>query len=588
MTTVHGPDLVDKVRSAVDIVTLVSETVPLKKAGRKYRGLCPFHSEKTPSFYIDETKQLFYCFGCGAGGDTFKYVMLRESVEFPEALRILARRAGIGLPESRTGPRASVRVALLAACKAAAALYHRILFSGDDGDVGRNYLERRGITAATREALHIGYAPDRWDTLKEDLVRQGHRPEVLLAAGLLTRSEDGSKVYDRFRGRIIFPILSLSGDVIGFGGRIVGDGEPKYLNSPETLIYNKREHLYGLHHARQAIKEAGEAIVVEGYLDYASLFQAGVRHVVATLGTSFTDDQASLLRRFAEKVIVNYDTDAAGESATRRSLEKLLAREFAVRVLQIPSGKDPDAFLRSESPEAYRALLDSAPSCFDFMVTSASRGRDLADPSALAAAAREIVPLLAQVPSRLERSRYVGLLAERLGVEDALLLAEMRDALQRGARGGAAPVPVPEAAPRRSVKLREAEAALVRALVEDGAARSRLVSEIVPADLEGFAVAGIVARIAALEREGAEVSYPALAASLPDREQELLARIGLRGEPPPGEKEAVDCLETLRRVRLVREREAIQKEMERTSEPARLSDLMRRKIELSRRIDTLS
>jgi len=582
-----GPDFVSKVRSSVDIVSLISESVPLKKSGRKFRGLCPFHNEKTPSFYVDETKQLFYCFGCGAGGDTFKFVMLREGVEFLEAARLLARRAGVPVPQGGTGQRSSERESLVAACRAAAALYREILVREPQGGPGRNYLEKRGITEATREELGLGFAPDRWDTLRDDLQKQGHRPETLMAAGLLQRREDASGYYDRFRNRIIFPITNLAGDVIGFGGRLIADGEPKYLNSPETLIYNKRENLYGLHHSRQGIKESGEAVVVEGYLDFASLVQAGVKSAVATLGTSFTDEQASLLRRFTEKVVVNYDADNAGENATRRSLEKLLSRGFAVRVLQLPSSKDPDAFLRSASADEYRRLLAESPSCFEFLVQSASRRADLNDPAALGAAAREILPVLAQVPSRLERSRYVALLAERLRVEDALLLAEIRDVMLRGTResAGSAPAAAP---PRAPVALRESEISLVRALVEDEDARARLLNEILPADLEGSPVSAIVSGMASLQHRGMDVTYAGLAAVLPDGERELLARIAMRGDPPSGTDAARRCLESMRRGRLVKERETLQREMEKTSEPGRLNDLLRRKIEISRRIDSMS
>jgi len=587
LITPGGPDFVGKVRSSVDIVSLISESVPLKKSGRKYRGLCPFHNEKTPSFYVDETKQLFYCFGCGTGGDTFKFVMMREGVEFLEAARLLARRAGITVPDPRSGPRGSERESILAACRAAAELYREILLDGPEGDIGRNYLEKRGITSETRERLGLGYAPDRWDTLRDELTKRGHRVETLMAAGLVQRREGGTGHYDRFRNRIIFPILGLSGDVLGFGGRLVVEGEPKYLNSPETHVYNKRENLYGLHHARQAIKEAGETIVVEGYLDYASLVQAGIGNAVATLGTSFTDEQASLLRRFAERVVVNYDTDNAGENATRRSLEKLLARGFSVRVLQLPSGKDPDAYLRSSSAESYRRLLTEAPSCFEFLVTSASKGRDLRDPAALAAAAREILPVLAQVPSRLERSRYVGLLAEKLDVEDAVMLAEIRDTILRGSREQGGP-PAAAGPVRTTAPLKESEATLVRVLLEDEVVRARLLAEILPADLEGSPVAGIVSRLATAHRIGEEITYAILAAELPDAERELLARIALRGDPPPAEDEGLRCLESLRRVRLMKERETLQKEMERTSEPDRMDELLRKKMELSRRIDTMS
>lgn len=587
MTAQHGADLVEKVRSSIDIVSLVSEFVSLKKSGRRYRGLCPFHNEKTPSFYVDETKQLFYCFGCGAGGDTFKFVMLLESLDFPEALRALARRAGIAAPPPGSGRRSSERESLLAACREANALYVKILRELPEGERARAYLKQRGVTSETARSLGLGYAPDSWDTLREELGRRGYRPEVLMAAGLLARRESGTGFYDRFRNRITFPIVNPSGEAVGFGGRIVGEGEPKYLNSPETLIYNKRDNLFGLYHSRHGIKAAGEAIVVEGYLDFVTLYQAGIQNVVATLGTAFAQEQVALLRRFTQKVVVNYDSDAAGQSAAKRSLESLLSQGLGVRVLQLPAGKDPDAFLQEGSPEEYRRLVVDAPTCFDFLVAAASRERDLDEPAALGAAVREVVSLLARIPSRIERSRYVGLLSDRLGVEDALLLAEIRDTLIRGGRKGP---PAERAVPRReteSAGLLEAEVRLVRSLVEDEESRSRLLPEILPADLEGTRIAPIVAQVASLESEGRPISYSELSVDLPDKQRELLARIAMRGEPPPGGPEAADCLQSLRRARLVRERRSVQKEMEGAPDAARLEELMRKKIDLSRRIDAM-
>lgn len=586
MTTQHGPDLVERVRSAVDIVTLISEFVSLKKSGRKYRGLCPFHNEKTPSFYVDETKQLFYCFGCSVGGDIFKFVMLQEGVDFRESLRTLARRAGITVPEpGATGRQTSEREAMLRACREAQAVYRKILLEERDGEPGRQYLKRRGVDTDTARELGLGFAPDRWDTLRGSLSSRNLKPELLMAAGLVIKRESGSGFYDRFRNRVTFPIVNPSGDVIGFGGRLIGEGEPKYLNSPETLIYNKRQSLYGLYHSRQAIKSAGEAIVVEGYLDFASMYQAGIRNVVATLGTSFTAEQVGLLKRFAQKVVVNYDGDAAGVSAARRSLETLLAQGVVVRVLQLPEGQDPDAFVREASPEAYRDLLQEAPSCFDFLVEAASGERDLSNPGELAAAVSQIVPILAQVPSRIERSRYLGLLAERLGIEDDLLLAEIRDRLIKDGKTPSRTSPSPAREGAAAGEPSEAEARLVRGLVEDPGCRSRLLGEILPADLEGSRVAGIISGIAGLESSEQPVSYADLSAALGDRDRELLARIGMRGEGPPDAEEAEDCLQALRRARLVRERKGVQKEMERAADPQRLEELMKRKLDLSRQID---
>ncbi|HXI04497.1 MAG TPA: DNA primase, partial [Candidatus Saccharimonadales bacterium] len=481
--------------------------------------------------------------------------------------------------------------ALLGACRAAASMYAAILHERPEGQPGRDYLRRRGVEEAVQRELGLGFAPDRWDTAAGALQSKGYRAELLQAAGIVQRSDKGGRYYDRFRNRIIFPIVNLSGDVVAFGGRIVGEGEVKYLNSPETLIYNKRENLFGLHLARHAIKDAGFAVVVEGYLDWVSLYAAGIRNCVATLGTAFTDEQVALLRRFSEQVVVNYDADPAGESATRRSLERLLARGIIVKVLQLPEGKDPDDFVRQSGPEAYSKLLDEAPPCFDFLVEAASKGRDLGDPAMVAAAAREVLPVLAQVSSRLERSRYVGLLAERLGVEDGLLLAEMRETLVRGTRGGSRGEPTgsPEGrAPKKGPPLREVEARLVQALVESGPCRARLLAELLPADLQGSVVARIVDGLASLERSGEEVTYPSVAEGLQEGDKEVLTRIAMRGDPVPGEAEALHCLETLRRGRLVRERTQIQREMESTSDPVRLEELMRRKIDLSRRIDAIS
>ncbi len=595
MTRAHGPDLAGKIRSSLDVVSLISEVTPLKKSGRKYRGLCPFHNEKTPSFYVDENKQLFYCFGCGAGGDLFKFVMMRESVEFPEALRLLARRAGIPIPDAAGAPRRSEREAILGACRAAAELYRRILEEDPEGAPGREYLNRRGVSEETRRDLGLGFAPDRWDTARESLEASGLRPEVLQAAGIVQRSESGGRFYDRFRNRVIFPITSLSGDVIAFGGRIVGEGEPKYLNSPETLVYNKRETLYGLYQSRHAIKEAGAAIVVEGYLDYASLHGAGIRNCVATLGTAFTDEQVSLLRRFTEKVVLNYDADPAGQAASLRSLERLLARGLSVRVLKLPDGLDPDAYVQRSSAEDYRHLMSEAPTFFDFLVECATRGKDLSDPAAMASAAREILPILARIPGRIERSGYVGLLAERLGVEDDLLLAEMRESVVRepGSRPVAGSRPAAGAGRASGLAgdlrgLGEAEARLVQGLVESEACRAALLHRILPADLDATGIGAIVEAILGLDRRGEDVGYGSVSESLPESARAALTRVAMRGDPPPGPEEAARCLESLRRAGLVRERGRIQKEMEEIVDPERLEELMRRKIELSRRIDELS
>jgi DNA primase len=587
-------DFVERVRAATDIVALISDSVPLKKAGRKYRGLCPFHPEKTPSFYVDDQKGVFYCFGCQTGGDSFKFVMLRENVEFLEAARLLARRTGIPVPQSGRGGRPSEREALVAAHRAAADFYHELLRTRPEAGAAREYLRARGITDETIARLKIGFAPDRWDTLKSHLTAKGFTSELLVTGGLLSRKDgtgpgSSAGTYDRFRNRVLFPIRNLSGDVVGFGGRILGAGEPKYLNSAETPIYNKRENLFGLDLTRPGIRDAGEAVVVEGYFDFASLFQAGVVNAAATLGTAFSEEQVSLLRRFTERVVINYDPDTAGTNATRRSLDLLLAQGFKIRVLQLEPGADPDEFVRKKGVEAYRSRLASAPRYFEYLLERATTGRDLSDYEAKSAALREVLPILSQVPDRIERAGYVNALAEKLGIDDAVMLAEIKDALLKGgtgARAGATALRGKGAAP--AARAMESETRLVRALLESADLRAELLGLLSEDDLAGTAIEAVVRAVEGLGRAGQEISYPRLSEVLLEPARSLLARIAMEPEPVVSSSEALRCVESIRVRRLRREREGLQRQMEAEADPARLDDLMRRKMEVSRQIDSLS
>ena len=583
MASAASSDFVDKVRSAVDVVALISESVPLKRAGRKFRGLCPFHAEKTPSFYLDDEKGLFYCFGCQTGGDVFKFVMLRENVEFLEAARLLARRAGVPIPEQRGGGQRSEREVILAAHKDAAGYFHEILKSGDEGAVARRYLRGRGITGETVERLQMGYATDSWDSLRDHLVRRGFGVEHLVSGGLLSRKEGRSSTFDRFRDRVVFPIRNLSGEVIGFGGRLIGQGEPKYLNSSDTAIYNKRETLYGLDLTRGAIRDTGEAIVVEGYFDFASLLQAGIGNAVATLGTSFTEQQAVLLRRFADRVVMNYDPDAAGATATRRSIDLLISLGFSVRVLRIASGQDPDEFVRAEGAEAYRALVAQAPRHFDYLLECAIAGRDTFDRELKTRVVREILPIIAKVPDRVERSGCINTMAERLAIDDAILLSEIRDALLKEQRPR-----VPGVRPPAPTRFTTAEGRLVRALVESTELREELLEQIQTDELAGSLVDDIVRALQGLTADGGEVTYATLVETLNEPVRSVLAMLAVEQAPTVDRAEAMHCIDSMKMRRLKRERDMLQKEMESATDVAQLEDLLRRKVELSRQIDSLA
>lgn len=358
---VFDDDFKERVRDAVDIVAVVGEHVPLKRAGRLWRGLCPFHREKTPSFYVNPERRIFKCFGCDAGGDVFRFLQEFERLSFPEALELLAGRAGLPMPRRRTGgaPEESPYPALAWAAER----YHAFL-SGPEGATARRYLEERGMGTEMVERFQIGWAPPGWSSLLDAAARRFPFP-VLSRAGLITEREGGGH-YDRFRGRVMFPIRSALGKVVGFGARAMGDEEPKYLNSPETDVFQKSRLLYGIHEAREELRRGGRGIVVEGYMDVLGMVQAGFLNTVASCGTAFTSEQARLLKRYVDRAVLLFDGDRAGVKAAWRSAGVFLGEGFDVRVIVLPAEHDPDSFVRDEGREAMLALLENAPDVVGF------------------------------------------------------------------------------------------------------------------------------------------------------------------------------------------------------------------------------
>jgi DNA primase len=350
-------EIIEEVRAKTDLAALVTQYVQLKKAGRNFFGLCPFHSEKTPSFSVAQDKQIFHCFGCGASGNAFGFLMKVEGITFPEAVRVLAGRAGIRLPDVELSSAAEHRYRrkerLLEAMKLAAGYYQESLARTEAGNRALRYLEKRGLSRDTIRRFNLGFAPDSWDSLKNYLSKKGFTSPELLAAGLLTESERKT-VYDRFRNRIIFPIHSQRGEVIAFGGRVLDNGLPKYLNSPETPLFDKGKNLYALHLAKEAMRRERQAVVFEGYMDVIAAHQAGIAHAVATLGTSMTENQGRLLHSFAEEVLLIFDADTAGLAATWRGLQVLRRSGSRVLVGSLPAGSDPDDFIKNYGGEAFR------------------------------------------------------------------------------------------------------------------------------------------------------------------------------------------------------------------------------------------
>lgn len=407
---------VELVKKRLDILDLVSEYVPLKKAGRNYKGLCPFHTEKTASFMVNPDRQIFKCFGCGRGGDIFKFLQEIDNLEFPEALRVLAKRAGVELKEYRPSPQAKLREKVLNAQAMAAKFYQTVLWEHGTGKVAYDYLLKRGLTAETIKKWGLGYAPNQWEIVSSALKTKGYTSEEMIASGLSVPSEKGKAPYDRFRGRIMFPIRDITGRIIGFSGRILGEGEPKYMNSPDSLVYQKSNVLYGMDLAKNEIKKENLAVLVEGNIDVISSHQTGVKNVIAPLGTALTGGQISQLSRFAETAALAFDTDIAGDAATRRGIEIAENAGLNIRVVHL-SGKDPDEMIK-ESPKAWAEAVKRATPVYDFFLDSAFSKADAKSPEGKRKIAKEVLPVLARMTDPILRGHYLKLVASKIGIEE--------------------------------------------------------------------------------------------------------------------------------------------------------------------------
>lgn len=414
---------IEEIKARVDIVSVVEEYVRLRKAGKNYVGLCPFHSEKTPSFTVSPDKQMFYCFGCHEGGDVFTFLMKRENLSFVEAVRILADRIGLKLELSRADEgRSAIREQLFALLERASQYFiHN--FNRPEAGKAVEYVENRGITPDVAARFGLGYAMAEWDALCSLELKLGTPKELLVASGLAVERESGG-VYDRFRDKLMFPIRDMRGRTIGFGARVLDGSEPKYVNSPENLVFKKGNVLYGLDLAHRAIRENGSVILVEGYMDAIACHQFGFRNCVASLGTALTETQARTLAALAERVIIAYDSDAAGQAATLRGIEVFRRLGCDLRVAQLPEGKDPDEFLRKHGPAAFEDVIRSALPYMEHRFRLVCELHDLNTPNGRLAAAREVKAILAATEDMVEREIYAKKWAEQLGLPVGLLSLE--------------------------------------------------------------------------------------------------------------------------------------------------------------------
>ena len=425
-------EVIDEVRLQNDIVEVISQYVPLKQKGNSYFGLCPFHNEKTASFSVNSEKQFYYCFGCGAAGNVFSFLMEMENMDFPEAMKKLAERAHITLPE----PEKSAQVIAAEQTKqrlfdihtAAGRFFYECL-QEKQGEQARAYLTKRQMDPRMARKFGIGYSPDSYDALFKHLKEKGFALSDILKSGLVLENKDGKGYHDRFRGRLMFPIFDVQGRVVGFGGRILAKGEPKYLNSPETILFSKSRNLYGLNFAKAAKKR--ELILVEGYMDMLSIYQAGFRNVVASLGTAFNNDHARTLKRFADDVILLYDSDEAGTNAALRAIPVLVKNGFRVKVTQVPDGKDPDEFIKAKGAAEFSKLLINAVHYISFEIACIQRKYNLKNPEHRVRFATEAAEILAKLDSEIERNVYLGEVSRVTGVEEEAIRSEIRKLVQK-------------------------------------------------------------------------------------------------------------------------------------------------------------
>jgi DNA primase len=557
------PDsFVEEVRRVADIVRVISEHVALKKMGTSWKGLCPFHQEKTPSFNVRQEPAVFHCFGCGEGGDVFKFLMLRERMSFPEAVETLARRFGVPVPEGRVepGPDRKEREEMLALMEAAAQHFTRTFWAAP-GTKAREYLLGRGFRKETLEKIRAGAARDAWDDLLGAL-RGKFSPALILKAGLVLERQGKEGHYDRFRNRAVFPIPNESGKVVAFGARSLDGSEPKYLNSPETPVYSKSRILYGLNWARDAVAREKRAVLMEGYLDVARAIEQGVAEAVATCGTALTPQHARLLHRFAETVVLNFDQDEAGQKAARRSLEVLLEEGIRVRIVELPEGHDPDTYLKAEGAEAYRKRLDEAPEAVEWLMRRAETTGELSSPAGKAAFFAAVLPALVRTQNAVERLAWLARVAERGGLDAGAAREELRRALS--GRAGSASA-VAEAAARRppvprAAVLLPAERWLL-ALVAQGAAGIELaLDELQDKDLEGLRSAALLRAAQAVARRDERVTLGAVLAELDEDARRLMSEIAVEGVPEEG-LSAEECVRELRRQPLKARMKEIQKRL---------------------------
>jgi DNA primase len=595
----------DDLKRQADIVRVVQDYVSLKKKGANWMACCPFHQEKSPSFSVNPSKEMFYCFGCRKGGSVFTFVMELEHVTFPEAVKIVAEKSGVPMPQMVEDDKFESRrkdADEIVQLNAWALEWWEQQYVEGAARGAREYVESRGITEETRRTFRLGFAPDSWDALSSHLKSKGASASQIERSGLVVKKDAGG-FYDRFRGRVIFPVLDAQGRAVAFGARVLpGGGEPKYLNSPETAAYTKGRHLYGLHQNREEIRRKKFVILVEGYLDVIVPYQFGVKNCVASLGTSLTNEQARLMSRFARRVVVNYDGDRAGVAAAKRAIEVLLPEDFEVKVLVLPDGADPDEFLRARGADEYNERRGASLPHIQFVLDQAVSGRNLRKPADKAAAVEESLPFVRAVKNRIQRREYFDMTMDALRVEEPTLRRELWRAVAAppGANANADAVEVQQKIARaEAVPLTVAEQRLLELLAHDAELRREILPRLEEDDYRELPSARVFEALKEIEREGLEVDFTTLGSRTEgDAVAADLVPLILMGESSRAEGEATDdtlaeaesCLAALKVMSVehrLKELAAGINEAERAGDEARRDALVLENLDWTRRRNAL-
>src|SRR5436190_3218578 len=579
---------IEDLKRQADIVRVVQDYVPLKKAGTNWRAPCPFHKETKPSFNVNPAKEMFFCFGCHKGGTVFNFIMEMERVTFPEAIKIVAEKSGVPLPKLIDDDRFEARKRdsdqVIDLNQWALAWWQDQLQHKAATSV-RHYLEERVITEETSETFLLGFAPDSWDALSTHLRQKGATQEQVEKSGLVVKKDEGGS-YDRFRGRVIFPVFDVQGRPIAFGGRTLDpDGDPKYLNSPETPAYIKGRNLYGLHLTRDEIRRQEFAILVEGYLDLIVPYQHGVRNIVASLGTALTPEQVKLIGRFAHKVLVNYDGDRAGVAAAKRAIETILAEDIEVKVLVLPDNTDPDDFIRQNGVDQYNQRRTEARPHIQFVIDQAVRDRNLNTPADKAAAVEETLPFIRAVRDRIQKREYFDIAMDGLRVQ-----RDQRRELWQQVRGASTDSTAVQRVFVKTERPTVAEEKLLGLLVANNELRNIILPRLEPSDYEGLATATIFGALKELGTEDKEITYESLSEATAGNESAaaILPRL-LINEPSESFDESLaaanSCVDALHLMKLDREIDELSTqiaEADRAGEAEQRDRLVMKKLELSK------